>query len=84
VAELIDGENDVTLPPPLTRAVPVEVVYQSIVQLPGAVALNVTVPDPQRELLLGLVGSPGMVFIVAATAVRVADTQPVVVFRACA
>ena len=76
------GENEVTLPPPLTRVVPVEVVYQSIVQLAGAVALKVTVPEPQRELALALVGATGMAFTVANTAVR-ADTQLVVLFRAC-
>ena len=56
---LINGENEVTLPPPLTRVVPVEVVYQSIVQLADAVALKVTVPEPQRELALALVGTAG-------------------------
>ena len=80
----MEGENDVTLPPPLTRAVPVEVVYQSIVQPPGAVALKVTVPDPQRELALAPVSAAGTSFTVPDTANRVADTQPVVVFRACA
>ena len=61
---LIAGENEVTLPPPLTRVVPVEVVYQSIVHPLGAVALKVTVPDPQRELLLGFVGTTGRGFSV--------------------
>jgi hypothetical protein len=53
------GEKEVVFEPPLTTAVPDEVVYQSIVQPSGAVALNVTVPEPQRELLLALVGVAG-------------------------
>jgi hypothetical protein len=56
------GEMDVTLLPPLTRAVPVEEVYQSIVQLAAGVALKTTVPLPQRELLLAAVGAAGMAF----------------------
>jgi hypothetical protein len=67
VLVFIDGENNVTLPPPVTRVVPFEVVYQSIVQLLGAVALNVTVPCPQRALLLGEVGALGSGFIVTDT-----------------
>jgi hypothetical protein len=78
------GEMDVTLLPPLTRTVPVEEVYQSIVQLAAGVALKVTVPEPQRALLLAAVGAAGTAFTVAVTAVRDADTQPVVLFRACA
>jgi hypothetical protein len=58
-----DGEMDVTLPPPFTRAVPVEAVYQSIVYPPGTVALKVTVPLPQRELLLAPVGAAGNAFL---------------------
>jgi hypothetical protein len=38
-------------------------VYQSIVQLPGAVALKVTVPLPQRELVLASVGGVGNAFL---------------------
>jgi hypothetical protein len=76
------GEYEVTLP--LARDPSDAAVYQSMVQLPGAVALNVTVPDPQRELLLGLVGTSGTAFTVANTAVRAADTQPVATIRACA
>jgi hypothetical protein len=58
-------------------------VYQSIVQPLGAVALKVTTPVPHRELLLAPVGAAGTAFTVAVTAVRDADTQPVVLFRAC-
>ena len=78
------GANEVTLPPPVTRVVPVEVVYQSIVQLLGAVALKVTVPAPQRALVLASVGVAGTAFTVPLTGSLVALTQPVVVFRACA
>jgi hypothetical protein len=59
VLEVNDGEMDVTLPPPLTRAVPVKAVYQSIVYPLGTLALKVTVPLPQRELVLASVGAAG-------------------------
>jgi hypothetical protein len=49
-------------------------VYQSIVQPVGAVALNVTVPEPQRALALAPVGAAGGV-LAAINAV----TPPVVV-----
>jgi hypothetical protein len=75
----IDGEMDVTVVPPLTRAVPFEVVYQSIVQLLGAVALNVTVPCPQRALALAPVGTPGTAFIVTVTALGIVFEQPAAV-----
>jgi ribosomal protein L23 len=42
-----------------TVAPPLEAVYQSIVQPVAVEALKVTVPDPQRVLLLALVGAPG-------------------------
>jgi hypothetical protein len=53
------GENDVTPVPPLTIEPPHGTSYQSIVHPLGVVALNVTGPAPQRELLLGLVGAAG-------------------------
>jgi hypothetical protein len=56
------GEMDVTLLPPLTRTVPVEAVYQSIVYPSGTLALKVTVPLSQRALLLAAVGAAGMAF----------------------
>ena len=59
VVVVIDGANEVTPLPPLARVLPVEVVYQSMVQPVGAVALKVTVPEPQRALLLALVGAAG-------------------------
>jgi hypothetical protein len=60
-----DGEMDVTLLPPLTRVVPVEEVYQSIVYPLGTLALKVTVPLPQRELALAPVGVAGNAFTAA-------------------
>jgi hypothetical protein len=60
--------------PSITVTVPVEVVYQSIVLPVTVVALKVTVPLPQRALLLGLVGAPGraltVIVPVAAEAVQ--------------
>jgi hypothetical protein len=50
-------------------------VYQSIIIPFGTEALNVTTPDPQRELLLAPVGSAVAAFTVANTAVREADRQ---------
>jgi hypothetical protein len=79
----MDGENEVTPLPPLTMEPPLDAVYQSIVQPLGAVALNVTVPEPQRLLALAPVGAAGMAFTVATTAVRAADRHPVVLLRAC-
>jgi tRNA A37 threonylcarbamoyladenosine synthetase subunit TsaC/SUA5/YrdC len=66
---------DVTLPPPLTRVVPSEVVYQSIVYPLGTLALKVTVPVPQRALLLGLLGAAGKAFTVTAAPFDVTE-QP--------
>ena len=67
---------------PLPKWVPpVDAVYQSMVQPLGAVAENSALLVPQYELLLGLLGAAGAVFIVQVTAVRVALTQPVVVLR---
>jgi hypothetical protein len=54
-----DGENDVVLYPPVTVEPPVTALYQSIVIPPGTEALKVTVPEPQRLLLLGLLGAAG-------------------------
>ena len=47
---------------------------------PGLVADIVIAPGPHLEPLTGAVGAAGTVFIVAVTAVLVADIQPVVVF----
>jgi hypothetical protein len=63
---------------------PLVALYQSIVHPLGAVALNVTVPLPQRELALGLVGAVGAAVTVAVTANRDDDTHWVVVLRDCA
>jgi hypothetical protein len=62
VLALILVENDVA--PVATVVLPVDVVYQSIVQPAGAVALNVTLPVPQRLLLLAPVGAAGAVLMV--------------------
>jgi hypothetical protein len=67
--------------PAATVEPPLEAVYQSMVQLLGAVALKVTFPVPHVLLLLALVGAAGAVLTVPVTANREADTQPVVVFR---
>jgi hypothetical protein len=45
--------------PLLVVTLPLGVVYQSIVQLAGAVALNATIPGPQIVLLLAPVGAAG-------------------------
>jgi hypothetical protein len=82
VLVFIDGANEVTLP--LARLPPLDAVYQSIVQLAGAVALKVTAPVPQRALALAPVGAAGTAFTVPPTANREVDTQPVVLCRACA
>jgi hypothetical protein len=50
--------------PVATVELPPEVVYQSIVQPLGAVALNVTFPDPQWLLLLALLGAAGVLLMV--------------------
>jgi hypothetical protein len=47
-----------TVEPPLVA------VYQSIVQPVTVVALKVTLPVPQRVLLLAFVGAPGTAFTV--------------------
>jgi hypothetical protein len=54
---------------------PLEASYQSIVQPVAVVALKVTVPEPQRVLLLALVGAAGTAFTVIVP-VAAALTQP--------
>jgi hypothetical protein len=67
---------------PLNNAVPpVDASYQSIVA-PDEEAESATVPVPQREPAV-TVGLAGTVFIVAVTVTRAADTQLVVLLRAC-
>lgn len=71
----------VTPEPPARTVPPVAAAYQSTVSPAGIVADIVTVPVP--HLVKGpapAVGAPGTGLIVAVTAVRVADTQPAVVF----
>jgi hypothetical protein len=68
---------------PLNNAVPpLDAAYQSITA-PDDDALNTTVPVPQREAAV-TDGFAGTAFTVAVAAVREADRQPVVLFRACA
>jgi hypothetical protein len=62
VVDDILREKDVV--PVATVELSPEVVYQSIVQPLGALALNVTLPDPQRLLLLALVGAAGVLLMV--------------------
>ena len=71
----------VTPEPPVNTVPPLETKYQSIVSPVPAVAVNVTVPDPQRETLFAD-GVAGLLFINAVSALRDADTHPVVVFLA--
>ena len=73
--------NDVPVP---TRFPPVDASYQSIVVPPALDAESVTVPVPHREAGTGFVAFAGTVLTVAATAVLVEETQPVVVLRATA
>ena len=54
--------------------------YQSIVKPAVAVAEMVTVPGPQVAPFTEVVVAAGTAFMVAITAILVADTQPVVVF----
>jgi hypothetical protein len=74
----------VNVPPLPNRFPPVAASYQSIVV--GVLLLDaemVTVPGPHREPLVP-VALFGSAFIVATTAVLVAEIQPVVELRACA
>ena len=70
----------VKLVPVPKEAPPVEAAYQLMVPA-AVVACRVTVPDTHTEapVVLEIVG---IAFIVAITAVLVADTHPVLVFRA--
>ena len=82
VADITGVVNDV----PVANAAPVvdESANQLNVVLAGAVALKVTVPAPQLAALTDTVTAVGNALYVATTAVRVADTQPPVVFLAAA
>ena len=68
---------DITLPPEAAA-------YQSMVSPAPAEAESVTVPVPHLAPPTGAVGSAGTAFIVAVTAVRVVELQPVAVFLASA
>ena len=69
--------------PPARTAPPDAAAYQSMVSPAPGVAEMVTVPVPHLEAPVP-VGATGTAFTVAVTAVLVAETQPVVVFLACA
>ena len=73
----------VTPVPPATIDPPVKASYQSTVVPVTTFAPNTTVPVPHRAPAVP-VGTAGNALMVAATAVRVADTQPVIRFRAAA
>ena len=76
--------NEVVPEPPARTVPPLEAEYQSIVVPTGLVAEIVTAPGPHLEPLTGNVGAVGNGLIVAVTAVRVEDLQPVVVLLASA
>jgi hypothetical protein len=70
---------------PVPNNVPADAAsYQSMVVPAALVADIVTVPVPHLEPLTGAVAAAGTAFIVAVTAVLVAEIQPVVVFLAWA
>ena len=81
VAEILGVVNEVTPVPPVNGEPPEAAAYQSMVSPDPAVAERVTVPVLQREAPVPL-GAEGLLFTVAVTAVRLEDTQPVVVLRA--
>ena len=83
VAEMLGIMNDVTPVPPASGDPPVAAAYQSTVSPAPAEAVRVRVPVPQREAPVAE-GAVGLLLTVAITAVRLADTQPVVISRACA
>ena len=76
--------NELVPEPPARTDPPVATEYQSIVVPTGLVAEMVTVPGPHLAPLTGIVGAVGKGLIVAVTAVRVEDLQPVIVFLASA
>jgi hypothetical protein len=59
-------------------------VLSHLIPLPFVPAAAVIVPEVQYEVLPVIIGTSGMGFTVPVTDLRVADTQPVFVFRACA
>jgi hypothetical protein len=75
----------VVKPEPVANNVPpVDALYQSIVVPATLVADNVTDPAPHLEPFTGEVAAVGIALIDAVTAVRLAETQPVVTFLVCA
>jgi hypothetical protein len=61
---VVDKLGEYEVVPVATVEPLVEALYQSIVQPLGALALNATVPVPQRLLLLALVGAAGTALMV--------------------
>jgi hypothetical protein len=80
------GVVKVLVPVPPGRMLPPDAAaYQSSTQPEGGVAERVAVlPTPQAGTTTAPVGAAGNELMVAVTAVRVAETQPVVVLRAVA
>ena len=74
----------IKLEPVPNNVPPVGALYQSIVVPAALVAEIVTEPGPHLEALIGEVAAEGTAFIVAVIAVRLEETQPVVVFLVCA
>ena len=84
MVDMVGVVNEVAPEPPARTVPPLATEYQSIVVPTELVAEMVTVPGPHLEPLTGNVGAVGNGLIVAVTAVRVKDLQPVVVFLASA
>ena len=75
-----DNTGEVKLKPVPTSVPPAAASYQSIVSPAFTAAEIITVPGPHLEPLTGFPGTEGTGFIIAVTAILVADTHPVVVF----
>ena len=63
---------------------PVDAPYQSMTVPGGLVAERTTEPGPHMERLTGKVAAAGTALTVAVTAVRLEETQPVLIFLVCA
>jgi len=74
----------VKLEPVANNVPPADALYQSIVVPAALVAEIVTEPGPHRDPLTGEVAAAGTALTVAVTAVRLEETQPVIVFLVCA
>jgi hypothetical protein len=74
----------VKLEPVPNNVPPLDALYQSIVVPDALVAEIITEPGPHLEALTGEVATAGIALTMAVTAVRLEETQPVVVFLVCA